>query len=101
VYRLDTGFTLCATHVSVALVEGPLWSTAAAPSRSSSMVALDGSRGRTFVTVFAIGQTERALLSTVSVEDYVHNAPHLVELNRVQGVGHLDMGIAFPLYHDG
>jgi hypothetical protein len=37
-------------------------------------------------------QTERALLSTVSVEDYVHDALHLVELDRVQGIGHLDMG---------
>jgi hypothetical protein len=30
----------------------------------------------------------------VSVEDYVHDAPHLVELSRVQGVGHLDMSVA-------
>src|SRR5271166_2873943 len=47
-----------------------------------------------------IAQTERALLSTVSVEDYVHDALHLVELDRVQGVGHLDMGVAFPLDRD-
>ena len=40
------------------------------------------------------------MLSTVSVEDYVHEALHLVELNRVQGVGHLDMGVAFPLDRD-
>jgi hypothetical protein len=36
----------------------------------------------------------------VSVEDYVHDALHLVELDRVQGVGHLDMGVAFPLDRD-
>jgi hypothetical protein len=47
-----------------------------------------------------IAQTERALLSTVSVEDYVNDALHLVELNRVQGVGHLDMGVVFPLDRD-
>ena len=60
-------------------------------------------KGRTFVTEFdarIIAQTERALLSTVSVEDYVHDALHLVELDRVQGVGHLDMGVAFPLDRD-
>ena len=32
-----------------------------------------------------MAQVERALLSTVSVEDYVHDALHLVEINRVQG----------------
>jgi hypothetical protein len=36
----------------------------------------------------------------VSVEDYVHDALHLVELSRVQGVGHLDMSVAFPLDRD-
>jgi hypothetical protein len=33
----------------------------------------------------------------VSVEDYVHDALHLVELDRIQSAGHLDMGVAFPL----
>jgi len=47
-----------------------------------------------------MAQTERALLSTVSVEDYVHDALHLVELNRVQGVGHLDMSVVVPLHRD-
>jgi hypothetical protein len=47
-----------------------------------------------------MAQTERALLSTVSVEDYVHDALHLVELNRVQDVGHLDMSVAVPLDRD-
>ena len=47
-----------------------------------------------------IAQTARALLSTVSVEDYVHHAPRLVELDRIQGVGHLDMGVALPLNRD-
>jgi hypothetical protein len=55
------------------------------------------SKGRTFVLVFDPGPTELVLLSTMSVEDYVHDALHLVELNRVQGVGHLDMGIGLPL----
>jgi hypothetical protein len=36
----------------------------------------------------------------VSVEDYVHDALHLVELSRVQGIGHLDMIVAFPLDRD-
>jgi hypothetical protein len=49
---------------------------------------------------FDPGSTERALLSTVSVEDYVQDALHLVELDRVQGVGHLDIGVAFPLDRD-
>jgi hypothetical protein len=40
------------------------------------------------------------LLSTVVVEDYVHDALHLVELDRVEGVGHLDMDVAFPLDRD-
>jgi hypothetical protein len=53
-----------------------------------------------FVPVFDPGPTERALLSTVSVEDHVHDPLHLVELSRVQGVGHLDMGVAFPLDRD-
>jgi hypothetical protein len=47
-----------------------------------------------------VAQTERALLSTVSVEDFVHDALHLVELDRVQGVGHLDMGVGSPLDRD-
>jgi len=42
------------------------------------------SRGRTYVPVFNPGPSpkrERALLSTVLVEDYVHDTPHLVELD--------------------
>ena len=31
---------------------------------------------------------------TVSVEDYIHDTLQVVELNRVQGVGHLDMSVA-------
>ena len=61
------------------------------------------SKGRTFVTIFDPGPSpkrERALLSTVSVEDYVHDALHLVELDRVQGVGHLDKDVAFPVDRD-
>jgi hypothetical protein len=42
----------------------------------------------------------RLSLSTESVEYYVHDALHLVELSRVQGVGHLDMSVAFPLDRD-
>ena|SRR5271165_55501 len=38
--------------------------------------------------------------STVSVEDYVHDALHFVELDRVQGVEHLDMRVALPLDRD-
>ena len=46
-----------------------------------------------------MAQMERALLSTVSVEDYVHDTVQVVELNRVQGVG-LDMSVAVPLDRD-
>ena len=43
---------------------------------------------------------ERALLSTVSVEEYIHDTLQVVELNRVQGVGHFDMSVAVPLDRD-
>ena len=43
----------------------------------------------------------RDLVSAMSVEDYVHDALHLVELDRIQRAGHLNMAIGLPLDLDG
>src|SRR5271165_1458374 len=42
-----------------------------------------------------------SVASTVSVEDYVHDALHFVELDLVEGAGHLDIRVACPLDRDG
>jgi hypothetical protein len=60
-------------------------------------------KGRTFVTVFDPGHRPNgaSIGSIMPIEDYVHDALHLLELDRVQGIGHLDMGVALALDRDG
>jgi hypothetical protein len=49
---------------------------------------------------FSIQHQRNVRFSTASAEGSVQNTLHLVELTRVQGVGHLDMGVAFPIDRD-
>lgn len=57
--------------------------------------------GKHWTTRLVYGPNGTSVVSAVSVEDYVHDALHLVELDRIQSAGHLDMGVAFPLDLDG
>jgi hypothetical protein len=80
--RLALGPVSTITSTSMSSLEYELWRLN------------DGAESIDVVTVFDQD------LSAESVEDYVHDALHLGELSRVQGVGHLDMSVAFPLDRD-